>query len=146
MRSIACVACVGILVSACLTDNRPSRARGGSGDFFNPVPQIAAPKEDRCQGFGKTAVRARCDEARYLASNYVRALSTGDSVCLEGGFGEEAGAACQARAAVADVDQERILIEIRAAQPQSRWNKYVQHQIWFEEGALVDLYLAERGY
>ena len=133
------------LAAGCIRDTRPTRERG-TGNLFDSAPEIAAPKTDRCSNYGKSALKAQCDEAKYLAHNYIRQLSPGDSVCLEGGFGEEVGAACEARATVADAELSRVLIEIREAQPQSRWYKHVQHQIWFAEGALIDLYLAERGY
>ncbi|MBX5483988.1 MAG: hypothetical protein IRZ16_19360, partial [Myxococcaceae bacterium] len=91
-------------------------------------------------------VRASCELAKYIAQTYVRGLGVGDEVCLEGGFGEAAGAACLARAAVVDVGSNQVLVEVREAQPLSRWFNHVMGQVWYEEGALVDLYLAERGY
>ena len=76
----------------------------------------------------------------------MRRLSVGDQLCLEGGFGEPPGGACQTRAAVVDVGQDAVLVEVRDAQPGSRWRDHVMGQVWYAEGALVDLYLAERGY
>jgi hypothetical protein len=67
-------------------------------------------------------------------------------VCLDNGVGEQPSSDCGARAAVVDSGTDRVLLELRAARPQSKWFDRVQSQIWFEEGALVDLYLAERGY
>jgi hypothetical protein len=132
------------VASACLTDSRASRDRGGGG--FDNVPTIPTPEKKRCDQYGKGAQRGRCDEAKYLAENYVRNLSTGDPVCLEGGFGEEPGAACLARASIADTATGKLLIELRQARPDSRWVQKESNQYWFEEGALVDLYLAEHGY
>lgn len=62
-------------------------------------------------------------------------------MCLEGGFGDRPLASCLARASVADTDTNRILLEVRNAQPGSKWFNKEANQFWFEEGALVDLYL-----
>ena len=123
-------------------DSRPPRVRGASEliDLDN-VPVYAAPKTSRC------AAKARgCADAMYLAQTYVRRLSTGDQVCLEGGFGEPLTNECRARSAVVDTAPNRVLIEVREAKPGSKWFDKEIHQFWFEEGALVDLALAERGY
>ena len=76
----------------------------------------------------------------------MRKLATGDEVCLEGGFGDEPTSACQARAAIVDTSTNRVLLEVRNVRPESKWFKHEQSQFWFEEGALVDLYVAEHGY
>jgi hypothetical protein len=39
-----------------------------------------------------------------------------------------------------------VLLEVRQAKPESKWFQNEQHQFWFEEGALLDLYLADHGY
>ncbi|MBL8950906.1 MAG: hypothetical protein JNK82_09035 [Myxococcaceae bacterium] len=137
----------GLLFAAgCLTDNRASRDRGAAGIFEN-VQVIAAPSVKRCDKFNKGgAARGRCDEAKYLAEVYVKKLSTGDMVCLEGGFGEEPGGGCLARASVADTATGRLLLELKDARPNSRWAAKESNQYWFEEGALIDLYLVENGY
>lgn len=141
------LALVSLLVASagCFRDNRVQRDDKNANPF-SEVPKVLAPATDRCAQHGKSSARASCDEARYLGQNYVRALSVGDEVCLEGGFGESAGGACLARAAVADAGSGELLIEVRDAQPTSRWHNHVMNQVWYEEGALVDLYLAERGY
>ncbi|RKG89132.1 hypothetical protein D7V97_42570 [Corallococcus sp. CA053C] len=110
------------------------------------VPVIRAPPKDRCAALGKSSVRGPCDDALYLGSEYTRRLAVGDEVCLEGGYGEEPGAACKARAAVIDTGTNRVKLEVRQARPDSRWFKSEMRHAWYEEGALVDLYLAERGY
>lgn len=142
----ACVVAVLALSSACVTEERASRVRGASG-FLENVPEYPAPEVDRCQKFKKGGGPAgACEEARYLGENYVRRLSTGDEVCLEGGFGDSPGRACLARGSVVDTATNRICIEVREARPDSRWFKKEQNQFWFQEGALVDLYLADHGY
>lgn len=140
-RALLCV----VALSACL-DNRATRIRGATGLFEN-VPLYEAPEQSRCERFKKGgSARAACDEAAYLAQIYVRRLSTGDAVCLEGGFGEPPAAACLARGFVADSAPNRVLLEVRIAQPNSKWFDREVHQFWFDEGALVELYLAEHGY
>ena len=134
-----------LALAGCFHDDRGSRDRGGMGWQEN-VPTIAAPLKPRCKNYPGSGAAKRCDEAQYLGQIYVRRLSTGDQVCLEGGFGDNPSAACTARAAVVDVSNNTVLLEIREAKPDSRWFNKEQNQFWFEEGALVDLYLADHGY
>lgn len=114
--------------------------------LYGVIPVVRAPSKSRCVGHGKSSVRANCDEALYLATEYTRRLSVGDEVCLEGGYGEEPGFACKARAAVIDTSPNQVKLEVRGAKPDSRWFNVEMRHAWYEEGALVDLYLAERGY
>ncbi|MDP3236591.1 MAG: hypothetical protein Q8S33_09500 [Myxococcales bacterium] len=145
MKTLTLVVFV-VLSAGCLSDNRASRDRGAAG-FFENVPVYPAPKVQRCAKFKKGGnAAAACDEAKYLAEIYVRRLSSGDEVCLEGGFGDRPLASCLARASVADTDTNRLLLEVRNAQPGSKWFNKESNQFWFEEGALVDLYLADHGY
>lgn len=132
--------------TGCVRDDRVARDQGGATPFERGAHTVAAPPQNRCTKHGTSSIRGPCDEATYLAQTYVRRLAVGDDVCLEGGFGDEPGAACQARAAVVDVGTNTVLMEIRKAQPGSRWYDHVMSQVWYEEGALVDLYLSERGY
>jgi hypothetical protein len=140
---------VGVLAAAllggCIHDDRPQRDRGAAGLIEN-TQTIKAPEKDRCAGTRGSGAGKRCEEARYLAEIYVRKLDVGTDVCLEGGFGDEPGGACLARGGVVDTRTNEVLLEIRGAKPDSRWFKKEQNQYWFEEGALVDLYLADHGY
>ena len=123
-----------------------ARERGGSG-LIGGAEVYRAPETERCAQFKAGGARSQqCNEAKYLGTEYVRRLSTGDEVCLEGGFGDVAGGACLARAAVVDTATNRVLLEIRQARPDSKWYSHEQTQYWFEEGALVDLYVADHGY
>lgn len=120
--------------------------RGGV-DWTDRARLYKAPETERCSKYkAGGAPAANCAESKYLAEIYVRRLAAGDEVCLEGGFGDQPTAACLARAAVVDTARNRVLIEIRQAKPESKWFKHEQTQFWFEEGALVDLYVAEHGY
>ena len=136
-----------LLVGAlgCIRDTRPQRDRGAAGLIEN-TETIKGPLKHRCAGLGNGAASKRCEEARYLGQIYVRKLDVGTDVCLEGGFGDEPGGACLARAQVADSRPGEVLLEVRGAKPDSRWFHKDQNQYWFEETALVDLYLADHGY
>jgi len=123
-----------------------TRDRGAS-DILARAQMYKAPAEPRCAKFKPGGAPAQqCADAKYLGEIYVRRLSAGDEVCLEGGFGDSPGAACLARAAVVDTATNRVLLEVRQAKPESKWFQNEQHQFWFEEGALLDLYLADHGY
>lgn len=127
----------------CVPDARTRRHRS---NFGGTAGKITTPEQDRCALHGTSSIRPQCDEAKYLAQTYVRKLAPGDQVCLEETFGEDPGGACKARAAVVSVGTNLVLLEIRSPKPDSRWYAHQMSEIWFEEGALVDLYLAERGY
>lgn len=131
--------------AGCIKDTRTPRDRGAAGLFEN-IETVHGPLKSRCDALGKGGAGKRCEEARYLGENYVRQLDVGRDVCLEGGFGDEPGGACLARAQVSDSRPGEVLLEVRGAKPDSRWFHKEQHQFWFEETALVDLYLADRGY
>lgn len=119
----------------------------GMEDWSHRAATYKAPETDRCARYkaGGTPA-ASCAESKYLAQIYVRRLAGGDEVCLQGGFGDAPGAACLARAAIVDTATNKVLVEIRQARPESKWFEHEQHQFWFEEGALVDLYVSEHGY
>lgn len=114
--------------------------------FGSSVPYVKAPQVDRCSSHKKSAAGASCEDARYLGTEYTRRLAVGDEVCLEGGYGDDVGPSCKARAAVVDTGPNGVKLEIRSAKPDSRWFNSEMRHAWYEEGALVDLYLAERGY
>lgn len=137
-------ALVVFAVSGCVTT--ATRDRGAS-DMVGRAQLYKAPTESRCAKFKPGGAPAQqCAEAKYLGEIYVRKLSSGDEVCIEGGFGDSPGGACLARAAVVDTATNRVLLEVRQARPESKWFNQEQHQYWFEEGALVDLYIADHGY
>jgi hypothetical protein len=135
-------------VALCLAGcaERASRQRGATGLLEN-VPVYPAPAATRCAKFKKGGAAGNaCEEARYLGQIFVHKLSSGDEVCLEGGFGDRPTAACLARAAVVDTGTDKVMLEVREAKPDSRWFQKESNEFWFEEGALVDLYLVDHGY
>lgn len=136
------VVVLSVVLSGCIA----SRDRGAA-DWSGRAATYKTPEVLRCAKFkAGGAPAAQCAEAKYLGEVYVRKLATGDEVCLEGGFGDEPTSACQARAAIVDTATNRVLLEVRNVRPESKWFKHEQSQFWFEEGALVDLYVAEHGY
>jgi hypothetical protein len=142
-------ACGGLLLmlAGCGTSKEAFRPNPNDDDpLVGAVPVVRSPRIDRCVQHGGSSVRGNCDEARYLGSEYTRRLSVGDEVCLEGGYGDEPGPTCLARAVVIDTAPNQIKLEVRSAKPDSRWYNAEMRHAWYEEGALVDLYLAERGY
>lgn len=140
------IAALSLLASlGCLKDTRAQRDRGAASLVEN-TEVIKAPLKDRCAALGKTGAGKRCEEAKYLAQIYVRRLDVGTDVCLENGFGDDPGGACLCRAQVGDTRTNEILLDIREAKPDSRWFNKEHNQYWFEEGALVDLYLHDHGY
>lgn len=137
---------VALVLSGCSAIG-PFRPNPNDEDpLYATIPVIKAPEKNRCVTHGKSSVRASCDEALYLGTEYTRRLSVGDEVCLEGGYGEEVGSACKARAAIIDTAPNQVKLEVRGAKPDSRWFNAEMRHAWYEEGALVDLYLSERGY
>lgn len=145
-RTWACAGLLGVL-AGCGTGREAFRPNPNDEDpLVGSVPVVRAPAKDRCEPHGRSSVRASCDDALYLATEYTRRLSVGDEVCLEGGYGEYPGQACKARAAVIDTSPNQVKLEVRSARPDSRWFKAEMRHAWYEEGALVDLYLEEQGY
>lgn len=135
------------VLAGCSTNREAFRPNPTDEDpLVGAIPTIHAPLRDRCVQHGKSAARGPCDEALYLATEYTRRLAVGDEVCLDGGYGEEPTGACRARAAVIDTAPNQVKLEVRTARPDSRWFSAEMRHAWYEEGALVDLYLAERGY
>lgn len=142
--AVAWVSMASMLIVGCIRDTRPTHERGAG--IGGHAPEVLAPEKDRCLAHAKTENARSCNDARAVAQLFARKLSIGDRVCLENGIGEEPDENCAVRAQAVDVGLNRVLIEIRAARPDSKYFQQVGSQVWFEEGALVDLYLAERGY
>ncbi len=145
-RTWACAGVVWVL-AGCGVPREAFRPNPNEDDpLLGGIPVVKAPQRDRCTLHGKSSVRGSCDEARELAETYTRRLSVADEVCLESGYGEEPTSACKARAVVIDTAPNQVKLEIRSARPDSRWFNAEMRHAWYEEGALVDLYLDERGY
>jgi len=108
---------------------------------------IKAPKKDRCESYKSAATTySQCEQFKTEAVEYLRKLSTSDTVCLEEGFGEEPGPNCKARGTIVDGDERGYLIRLNDPTSDSKWKDYQDKRVYFENGALVDIYLRERGY
>lgn len=137
---------VGLLGGiGCFRDSRPTHDRSAAG-LFDRAPDVSGPVRDRCATYPPGARAHQCSDAKYLAEIYVRNLSVGDEICLEHGFGSPPTGTCLARGKVMDASPKKLLVEVRDARPNSRWFNRISSDMWFSESALVDLYLAERGY
>jgi hypothetical protein len=132
-----------LLFTGCIHDDRPSIEHQGL--FGGGAPEVKAPLKDRCTKATGDNLK-RCAHARDEAKAYTQHLAPGDQVCLENGIGSEPTDACLARASTADNDTGRVLLHVRSAKPESKWAEKVDSQIWFDEGALIDIFLQERGY
>jgi hypothetical protein len=141
-RSMAWLLAAGVGVTGCTTTH--------PGAMYARVDDrrvVAAPKVDRCEAFkGAATTFAQCQDFKQQAVNYLHKLSTGDAMCVENGFGEEPREGCKARAFIIDADNHGFTTEIRYPALDSKWKDANQQKIYFENGALVDLYLRERGY
>jgi len=109
--------------------------------------EVQAPQKNACERYRQSASAFRqCEEFRATVVEYLRHLNTGDTVCLENGLGDEVGPACKARGAVVDADAHGFMIEVRDPTLDSKWHADAGQRIYFENGALVEIYLRERGY
>jgi len=145
-RSSLGVCAFALVVSGCTGTGAFRPDPNNDDPLYGVIPVVKAPLKSRCEAQGSSAARASCEDALYLATEYTRRLSVGDEVCMEGGYGEEPGAACKARAAIIDTSPNQVKLEVRGPKPDSRWFNVEMRHAWYEEGALVDLYLSERGY
>lgn len=106
---------------------------------------VHAPRVDRCTKV-KDRERTTCDEHKEAALKYIRNLTQGDNMCVEGGFGEELTKACKVRGTFEDGNNEGILVMIHDPAPESHWKGYSERKVWFDNAALVDQFLADKGY
>ena len=119
----------------------------GSGGLYGNAAEEVGPVTDRCAPKPGKQVRKGCASVRLEGSRYVRQLSVGDAICLDGGVGKfQVSSLCRVRSSVVDTAPDKVLLEIREAQPGTAYAQRVQHQIWFHDAALVDLYLDAHGY
>lgn len=122
-----------------------------TGPFMHQIDvgaqSVDAPEKDRCESYASAKTTyTQCQQFKTAAVEYLRHLSTGDTVCMENTFGEEMTDACKARGVIVDGDPRGFLIEFRDPSTASKWKDYQQKRVYFENGALIDIYLRERGY
>lgn len=142
---VAVLAALSLIGPAC-TPGSMDPIRRDDSNFLIGAKRVDGPEVDRCHRHLDTPRIDACRDALFLAQTWVRGLSIGDPVCMQGGVGEPVGRACMARASVMDAGSGALLIEFREARPDSRFAGAVMDQTWYAESALVDLALAEQGW
>ncbi|MHB1845978.1 MAG: hypothetical protein ACYCWW_14225 [Deltaproteobacteria bacterium] len=100
---------------------------------------------DRCAATSEALARRGCEKLRDRAQGQVEALHVGDPVCLDPPLGDDQ-TGCRARGKIDDQDTSAMRLRIIEASPESRWRPRLDEQLWVENAALVDMYLAERGF
>ncbi|HLT29057.1 MAG TPA: hypothetical protein VK013_03385 [Myxococcaceae bacterium] len=142
---LAFLAAMSLLAPGCSPGSMDPIRRDDS-NFLLGAKRVDGPEIDRCHRHLDSPRFDACRDALFLAQTWVRGLSIGDSVCMQGGVGEPVGNACMARASVMDARSGALLIEFRETRPDSRYADAVMTQTWYAESALVDLALAEQGW
>jgi hypothetical protein len=107
--------------------------------------KVLAPTVDRCTR-AKDPERKTCEQFKQDAHKYLSGLNVNDNLCIEGGVGDEPGATCKARGQIIDGNNQGFLVKIHDPTPGSHWQGLSDHNVWFDNEALVDQYLADRGF
>ena len=140
-----------ILLAACAAPLLGCRSHEHTGPYMHQMDfnaeNVAAPAKDRCESYAaaKTTYQ-QCQGFKTTVVEYLRKITTGDTICLEDGFGEEPGPNCKARGVLMDADSHGFLVEFRDPSTASKWKDYQGKRVYFENGALIDIYLREHGY
>lgn len=106
---------------------------------------VRGPDADRCAAQPDQLVHAGCVRARDKAQEALGALNRGDNLCLEPILNPDLDN-CRARASVDEQDVRGIKLRFIDVQPGSSWAPYANAVRWFDNTALIDLYLKERGF
>jgi hypothetical protein len=137
---MACrTACVASLVclAGCATLSPESRANAVKG----PAPELG----DRCARATDILVQKGCQRDRDKAHAYLKTLNQGDTVCLDPLFDADM-TNCRARAEIEDQDPTATQIHLFDTDPNSSWAPKANQKIWYENTALIDLYLQGKGF
>ena len=110
------------------------------------VQVVNAPAQDRCALIKEWSLKERCADFKARAYDYVQKLSAGDGACLDHGFGEVVGAACRARGKVIDTKRGWIDFQVQEAQSDSTLRDWQGKTLRCSEGALIDMYLKNKGF
>lgn len=138
---------LALTVAACALAGCTTTSGGAMYARHDTTRIVAAPKLDRCDAFkGARTTFTQCQEFKQQAIDYIHKLNTGDAICVENGMGEEPREGCKARAYIIDADNHGFTTEIRYPTLDSKWKDANQQRVYFENGALIDLFLRERGY
>ena len=108
--------------------------------------RIEKPETDRCLKYkSDPSLADPCKKARIEAVRFVQSLDTNTEVCLENTFGEPM-LDCYARGVVMDPTPHATVISVTTVDTARAKNFRNIEYVWFDNEALVDLYLAEHGY
>ncbi len=124
-------------LSACATLVPESRANAVKG----PAPELG----DRCARTADLMAQKGCERARDKAHAQLRALSQGDQLCLEPILDADM-ANCRARARIEEQDPTAMELHFVEVDPNSSWAPKSSRTLWYENTALIDLYLQEKGF
>ncbi len=108
--------------------------------------RVEKPASDRCLKYeSDPQLFGPCKKARVEASHYVEALETGSDVCVENTFGEPIQD-CYARGVVVDPGSHSTIIAATTVDDARAKNFRKTENVYFDNDALIDLYLSEHGY
>jgi hypothetical protein len=108
--------------------------------------RVEKPETERCLKYkSDPSLSGPCNAAKIEAGRYLQTLETGAEVCLENTFGEPIKD-CYARGVVIDPTAHATIVSITEVDSAHAKNFRNQEYVWFDNDALVDLYLAEHGY
>ena len=112
------------------------------GDRATAIPPDVV---DRCRHWSQALALAGCRRFQEKAQRRIGALTTGDMLCLEPMLGDDQ-TNCRARAEVVDQDRSSTKLQFLEVDPTSSWTSRADQAPWFENAALVDLYLQAKGF
>jgi hypothetical protein len=140
MRSLLLLA--SLLCAGCLAPAAYMPPTDNGGRYADSIKD---PKVDRCAAQPEKRQRKDCAKARDDAFEFVRRLSPGDQICLDGNsMSDGVTGHCKARALVTDSGVNKVKVEVREISPGTGF-KHMQ-EIWYTEAALADVYLMSLGF
>ncbi len=106
---------------------------------------VEGPILDRCTGQTDPLVKAGCLRARDKALGTLTAINRDESLCLDPILSQDLDN-CRARAEVDEADSRGVKLRFVDVQPSSSWAPSAHTVRWYDNAALVDIYLTERGF
>ena len=107
---------------------------------------VRAPAADRCSHWAEPLARRGCDRIRDRARSYLETLHVGDAICLDPPLQEDMDSGCRARGRIDDQGSNSMRITLIEVEPSSGFAPQANQHLWYENLALVDLYLKEKGF
>jgi hypothetical protein len=132
--ALACLAACAAITNTIAPDSRGNAVKG-------PPPEVG----DRCQRATDLMVQKSCLRERDKANAYLKSVNQGDGLCLEPILGADMNN-CRARARIEEQDPTAVELHLIDVDPNSSWAPKANQQIWYENAALVDMDLQEKGY